>query len=144
MQKVVPFRREHLEWIAAAGNTQLGVFVLTPADMQALEAQNSWTLLISDGTPIGCGGTVEQWKGRHIGWAILRHDAGKHMKAITRVTRHVLELARGRIETTVRADFKNGHRWAKLLGFVVENPPGILKQYGPEGEAHVSYVMFME
>jgi len=143
MQQVVSFRRAHAEQILAAGDTQLGVLVMTPADMQILEVQNSWTLLVDD-LPVACGGTLEQWAGRHVGWAILRQDAGPHMKAITRITRRVLAMAKGRIEVTVRADFANGHRWAKLLGFTVENPPGILKHYGPEGEAHVSYVMFME
>ena len=39
---------------------------------------------------------------------------------------------------TVLKDFKQGHRWAKILGFELETPT--LRAYGPAGEDHAGYV----
>lgn len=143
MYTIVPFKTWHLDCVFEQGSTVAGPLVFSPADLEVLEAQDNWTILFDD-EPIFCGGVVQSWPGRYAAWALIRHDAAPHMRFITRRTRELLHWRKGRIEVTVREDFENGHRWVKLLGFKVENPPGILKHYGPEGEAHVSYVMFVE
>lgn len=99
----------------------------------------AYTLLV-DNLPVLCGGTIEQWPGRHTGWAFLNKTTGRHMLWTTRQAREVLGRVKGRIEMSVRADFAAGHHWARLLGFEVETPR--LKQYGPEGEDHVGYTRF--
>jgi hypothetical protein len=50
----------------------------------------------------------------------------------------MLAMVKGRLELTVRFDFDEGHRWAKMLGFKVETP--VMPFYGPEGEPHSMYV----
>lgn len=107
--------------------------------LEQLERQNSWTG-VEDGDPVVCAGTILQWPGRHTAWAYLNPATGPAMMRATReVGRKILNV-KGRIEFTVRCDFENGHRWAKLLGFEVETP--LLKAYGPDGEDHVGYVRF--
>jgi len=137
--KVVPFRRWHLSWLIDAGPPASGVQVQGLDMVRYLESQHSWTVL-HDGTPLLCGGLILQWPGRYTGWAYLNQLTAAHMVYVTRRTRRWLASVKGRIEITVRRDFPQGHRWAQLLGFVVENQPGILEAYGPEGEDHVAYV----
>ena len=107
--------------------------------MKNMELGNSWTLLAGE-LPIMCGGTLQQWPGRHTGWAFLNAHTGKHMLAATRCAHQVMNTAKGRIELTVRRDFAAGHRWARMLGFDIETY--VMKRYGPDGEDHTGYVRF--
>lgn len=131
--KVVPFRRWHAEWVG------WDAYALDSETLLAVEKlPTNWTIVL-DGDPIMCGGTLEQWPGRHIAWALFSKTAGRHMTYITRHTLDYLARAKGRIETVVRADYEKGHRWAALLGFERES---YLVAYGPAGEDHVGYVKF--
>jgi hypothetical protein len=100
---------------------------------------NIWTLTW-DEEPLLCGGTIEQWPGRHIAFAYLNKTTGSHMIFTTKEAVRLLNNAKGRLEFTVRKDFEKGHRWARLLGFTVETP--LMRAFGPEGEDHVGYVKF--
>ena len=141
MIELVPFIREHRASLESAGSGENSKFTLKPQLLQTMEAQNSWTIM-ADGFPVACGGTIEHWPGRHQAWAQVSRHAGPHMKAVTRLSRQVLSLATGRIEMTVRKDFKPGQQWARLLGFSIETP--LMPKYGPEGEDHVGYVLFQD
>ena len=134
----VPFKRRHLEWLAADGSSE-GMSVMSSDALKSMECKDSWTI-VADGSPVACGGTIEQWHGRHIAWAFLSEDSGPHMRYITRKSREIVAAPKGRVEMTVRCDFAAGHRWAPLLGFSVETP--MLAMYGPEGEDHTGYVRF--
>ena len=135
----VPFKAEHA---ASLEDLAEGVVAfLTPDAAALVVGGNSWTVLNGD-TVLACFGTLQLWPGRHMGWAGVSESAGPHMTYITRRARECARSVVGRVEFQVREDFENGNRWAKLLGFQIENPPGILKQYGPEGENHIAYVMF--
>jgi hypothetical protein len=133
---IVPFKRWHIKWLLEEG---VPGFDATTA--QALETADSWTVVV-DGNPVACGGTLEQWPGRHVAWMYLNSKTGPHMLKITRAVNLALSKVKGRIELTVVEDFAAGHRWAKMLGFSVENAPGVLKHFGPSGENHVAYVRF--
>jgi hypothetical protein len=132
---IVPFRRWHVDWL---GTDEPKMDADT---LQVLETQNSWTAVV-DGEPVACGGTIEQWKGRHNAWTYMSPRSSRHMMLITRAVLRNLETIKGRIELTVVRDFEQGHRWARMLGFSIENPPGILQAFGPLGEDHVGYVRF--
>lgn len=137
MIKIAPFRRWHLMWLM--DEEPVGGAVPFDVDVaMALEKHNSWTA-VDDGAPIACGGTLEQWRGRHQAWMYMTRGTAPHMLAITRAVKAKMAKAEGRVEMTVRADFEQGHRWAKMLGFQRE---AFYKQYGPEGEDHVGYVRF--
>ena len=110
-----------------------------PDTLMHLQHQNTWTLFY-DNLILGCAGTVKLWPGRYHGWTMMTEHTQGRMKKVTELTRHVLNGISGRIEMTVVLENELGHKWAKMLGFKVENPPGILQQYGPLGEDHIAYV----
>lgn len=137
---IVPFKRWHLAWLEAGGPAADSAGLLLGLDtLRYLEGTACWTAAV-DGHPVACGGFLEQWPGRALAWMYLNKDSGPHMRWLTREVERKLDEMHGRLEMTVRADFKAGHRWAKMLGFHIENPPGLMEAYGPEGEAHVAYV----
>jgi hypothetical protein len=156
MYSAVPFRRAHLAKIQEAGDAEGGFFATDIGTLMALEQMpNIWTIMWDD-VPLLCGGTVEQWPGRHLAWAYLNKTTGRHMIHTTKAAIQIINNAKGRVELTVRRDFAKGHRWARLIGFDVEELPGLmvervplsmpvpgtLKRYGPEGEDHIAYVKF--
>jgi hypothetical protein len=137
--KVVPFKRWHVGWLLEDGDAEQGAFQPGNDALVAIEKLGtSWTIVL-DGQPLLCSGTIEQWPGRHMAWAYLSRHTGRHMYYVTMRVIEYLARAQGRIETTVRADYEKGHRWAKMLGFT---PEAYMWGYGPDGEDHVSYVMF--
>lgn len=138
--KVIPFQTWHVDVLYRVGGfAEMGLPEFDPTLSKYLETENSWTLVGGD-VPLLCGGTMKQWPGRHTAWAYLNRHTGPQMIRTTRAAKWIIAQANGRIESTVRADFPEGHRWVKLLGFEVETP--ILKRYGPMGEDHVAYVRF--
>ncbi len=139
--QTVPFKRWHLAWVLAEGKAEGGQLPFDIETLMMLEKQNSWTIVV-DGEPMACGGTMEQWPGRHSGWTYLNKKTGRHMGSVTKRVRELLDQVKGRVEITVREDFKPGHTWARMLGFEIETP--VMKQFGPEGENHVGYVRFNE
>lgn len=140
---VVRFQRWHMARVMGGPTTEVGAMNLSDLEtLRALErSANTWTALVED-TPIACGGTVEYWPGRHQAWALLATEAKDSILGVTRAARAALRSVKGRVECTVRDDFPAGKGWAELLGFKVENKPGVLKGYGPQGEDHVAYVLF--
>lgn len=135
----VPFKRWHYEWLMAAHEKAEGGFgmVLSPPMLDVLEKANSWTGVV-DGDPVACGGTLEQWPGRHLAWAYIARGTLRLLPWITRHSKDYVSRPKGRVEMTVRKTFAAGHRWARELGFEVETP--LLRAYGPGGEDHVGYV----
>lgn len=139
-RRVVPFRRWHYDWLANHAPVEGAIGLQITDDILAgLEALNSWTGVV-DGDPLVCAGTMTEWPGRYTAWAYVRPGALPHMAWVTLETRRALDRLKGRVEMTVRKDFRAGQRWAESLGFVVETP--LLKSYGPLGEDHVGYVRF--
>lgn len=135
-RKIVPFKRWHHDWLGESAEPG-GFIKLSEMVRAQLETENSWTAVV-DGRVIGCAGTVQQWPGRHVAWAVFAPDAGEHMLWITRSAIEHLAKVKGRIELTVRTDFPIGMKWARLLGFRVETP--VLERFGPAGEDHIGYV----
>lgn len=134
----VPFKRWHYRWLMEQADKAEGGIAqaLTDDLLAVLERSDSRTCVV-DGDPVACGGVLKQWPGRYIAWAYVARGSLPHMPWITECVRRGLERTKGRIEITVRKDFRPGQRWARQLGFVVEAP--VLRAYGPEGEDHVGY-----
>lgn len=75
-----------------------------------------------------------------IAWALVGEDCRVHMVAATRAMRWIIDSSPApRIETTVRRDFKAGHRWLNMLGFNNETPEMGMKNYDEEGQTHDLY-----
>ena len=137
-RKIAKFEAWHVQLLLSDGVAE-NMPNFQPDILQFMERSNSFTLVVNN-MPVLCGGTFEQWPGRHVAWAYLNKTTGKHMLWTTRKARDILGAVKGRLEMTVRSDFAAGQRWAKMLGFEVETPR--LRQYGPEGEDHIGYVRF--
>jgi hypothetical protein len=133
-----PFRAWHVSLLEQSGPPRGGWLKHAPETLLALEKHNSWTVMGDMGEPIACGGFVQIWPGRHSAWIYLNELSAPHMLVVTRYALACLATVQGRLELTVRFDFDEGHRWAKMLGFKVETP--VMPFYGPEGEAHSMYV----
>ncbi len=136
--RVVPFRRWHYEWLSDSNPTADGGF-FTPVDsiLAQLEGANSWTG-VYEGSPVACGGTLQHWVGRHQAWMYMGKNTAPYMVLITKAVLAQLAKVEGRIELTVRSDFPQGQRWARMLGFEVESPR--LVKFGPQGEDHIGFV----
>jgi len=139
-RSVTPFKRWHLEWLLEEDQSAEGDVPKWPVELvyQMEKMSTSWTLH-ADGIPLGCGGFIPLWPGRHQAWMFVNKNAGPYMKWITKQVKDKIKQIDGRIEMTVRADFERGNKWAKILGFEVETQ--CLKHYGPYGEDHVGYVL---
>lgn len=106
---------------------------LTMKQLISLEfAPYAFTGLIDDRV-IFCAGVSEYWPGRGEGWALLTEESRHHMLVITRMIKRFLEICpTRRIEASVEVNFKEGHRWAKMLGFELE--ASRLRAYLPDGQ----------
>jgi hypothetical protein len=86
---------------------------------------------IYDDEVVFCGGLFPASLGRSVAWAFISESATPCMFGVTRETKKFLDSSKlRRIETTVRSDFEEGHRWANMLGF---NRECTMKSYGDDG-----------
>lgn len=85
---------------------------------------------IVDGKPVACAGILPVNERICSAWALLSKDACHHLLGITRqIVSRLDGLGFARVETTVRHGFKEGHRWARMLGFTNETPSGMRGVY---------------
>jgi hypothetical protein len=95
---------------------------------------NAYTMFV-DGNPVFAIGIVVLWDGVAEGWVMasqnvfeMRFLAAKTMKKLTDEMCKKNKIKR--LQTSVKADFKLGVRFATWLGLEIE---GIKKCYGPDG-----------
>lgn len=82
-------------------------------------------------------GLIKQWDNRAIAWALISAEAGPHFFLIHKAVRRALLFhSFRRVETAVKTDFQQGHRWAELLGFSNE---GTMSGYAPDGSDYDLY-----
>lgn len=139
--KIVPFRAEHLRQLQVQ-NAQLKSMSWMPADqaetIEQLGAIEAYTAIEGDRV-VGCAGVLELWKGRAAAWAFLAGDLGRKFVPFHRAVKRFLAVAEySRIEAEVALDFDEGHRWARILGFELENPR--MRKYFPDGSDAALYV----
>lgn len=134
---IVPYRKEHGDQIINEGlNYEL---LKIDASYEELRIDHSrpgmsFTLL-GDGEPIVCGGIIPLWNGVCEGWIIggkrifqAKIKAARLIKKRTDLL--CLNNNVSRLQTAVKAGFKEGYRFAKFLGLQDE---GLMKKYGPDG-----------
>lgn len=114
--KIVPYIPEHAVRIRLqAAQAEVAGMVGTGYADALSKAGEAYSVLNGEEV-IFCGGVANIWPGRSMLWSLLSETANKHMLFLTRGVRRFILLQSGRIETIVRADFQEGHRWAKLCG----------------------------
>ena len=134
---IVPYRQEHGDQIVKEGlNYEL---LKIDASYEELRLDHSrpgmsFTLL-GDGHPIVCGGIIPLWSGVCEGWVIggkrifqIKFKAARLIKKRTDLL--CLNNKIRRLQTSVKANFDRGLRFATWCGFEIE---GLKEKYGPDG-----------
>jgi hypothetical protein len=120
MIEVIKFKKEHLDAMILQEKQKGLEFLETTALFESLATEDSYTV-IEDKEVLCCAGVVAMNIGRGIAWAYLAEDLGSKMISVTRAVKRYLSIAQfHRIEMHVDCDFKEAHRWAKMLGFKLE------------------------
>ena len=82
---------------------------------------------------VACAGVQDFWPGVGEAWAIVADR--RYAKTIHKAARRFLDEQMGRayhrIQATVPADYAEGNRWLKHLGFGLE---ARLRAYSPDGQ----------
>lgn len=128
---VVPFQPAHLRALVLQ-NAQAWMQPMLDGDYgDALVRSGPCFTLEDEGEVIACSGVVNMWENRAQAWALISQGAGQHFVRIFRAMRSFLELQdTRRIEATVDANFEQGHRMIRMLGFRHE---GLMRSYLPDG-----------
>lgn len=120
MMTVVPYKAEHLLEMVLQPGQEYALPFVTPEHAKALEGEYAFTALV-DGRPIAVGGVKELWKNRALCWTFIDRNAGKHFAELHRTVKRLIDLVPyRRLEAETPCDFKQGHRWLKMLGFKLE------------------------
>lgn len=92
--------------------------VLTEEQIDSLEnSKHSYSAFLGEKL-LMCGGVSEYWNGRGEAWVVLDPEHKCHFASVLRCAKRFLEFCPvSRIEAAVDVDFKQGHRFVKVLGF---------------------------
>ena len=129
---ITKFEARHANYILSHGEIEK---YTKNFNTQTLESEDSWTGFYEN-EPIVCGGIYEMWESVAEVWIIMREGTNrKHKFFMLRNIKKYLEetIQRKnykRIQSTVRADFTEGKKFAEWFGMQSE---GLMKQYGPDG-----------
>lgn len=121
MLTFMPCKVEHLALIEPpAGQASVAHVFRAPQFAELIDnsvAVSAW----DDCRCLGAAGVVYTAPNKASAWSLLSPHTGRHMFAITRKVREVLDAHRHvRVEMVVDCDFPEGHRWARMLGFTLE------------------------
>lgn len=133
---IVPYKPDHLLALNLQPEQENVGAIIDQSYANSLDTEVSFTAIDGDKI-IACGGLVEMWENRGLAWMVLSDIAKNYMLQLTRAIMRYLRVAKyRRIETAVRSNFLEGHRWADLLGFKYE---GTMRGYGISGDDYDLY-----
>jgi len=128
---IIPFDPAHLKTLSLQEAQSWMGPKLKPEYGQALIKAGPCFTAIEGDEILGCAGVMNVWEGRDLAWALISGKAGRRFILIVRAIQRFLDLSQTiRIEATVDANFEEGHRLIKLLGFEYE---GYAAKYLPDG-----------
>ena len=131
---IISFTIDHLRQIEASQ--------LVGMDLSAYQHTKGPAMtLVKYGEIIGCGGVNELWGGVGEAWLILGDKAFDYPVTVLRQTVRNFRTMIGkfhRIQAHVLEGFDKGVQLVSALGFELE---GTLKQYGPNKENYLRYVI---
>lgn len=117
---IVPYEAEHLMKLKLQPEQRFCLGHITAAHAKALEGKYSFTALV-DGEPIAVGGITELWENRALCWTFIDGRAGEYFVQLHKIVRDLLDMVPyRRLEAETSCDFKQGHRWLRMLGFQLE------------------------
>ena len=118
-----PFKQAHLSLLTVQEAQRWTLSFMSPSILHALEGMWSNTVF-KHGRPICCGGVIVQRPYYGFLWSFVGSDVTPHdFFALHRLVKlFICDLPFDRLEMHVDVNFRNGHRWAKTLGFQCEAP----------------------
>lgn len=142
---VVPFIAAHLAGFKAQDNKGLvNKYMISEEYIQPIADYGPAYTGCIDGKPVIFAGMIQVHPHIGMAWAILSEDCKHHLVSATRAIDKFLDEHNHipRIETAVKRDFTEGHRWAKMLGFVNETPDTGMKNFSLDGETYDLYARY--
>lgn len=137
--KVIPFIPAHLKDIKPHRHMQFIEAYLDSEEYANLLMSGDACTATVDGRVIACAGLISVGTSRLVAWALMTDETAKYMLPITREVNKAIDGRKEkRIETPVKHDFEQGHRWMRLLGFENETPNG-MRCWGDDGETYDLY-----
>lgn len=141
---VVPFIPAHLDGFEPQ-DAQMSVMRLFDREdyvEQLALAGQTWTG-IQDGKVMVIAGIVMIYEHIATAWAIFGKGSNRNMLRALRAMRLQLDECKAkRIETHILRDFKEGHRFANMLGFTNETPETGMINFGLDGETYDLYARY--
>ena len=138
MVEVIKFKADHVWFLKFQDHDNLELGSVDRSFYKQAEVlKHSYTIVVN-GVISACVGIVDYWNNRGEVWALIDRRSGKSFLSIVRVMIKLLNsMSHSRIEATVIANFKQGHRLVKLLGFEIE--ANCMKKYGVTGLDYALY-----
>ena len=134
MMDFVPMKAEHILTMGQLVSVQQEMTAEVAVTLEEMGGVSA----IDNGRALAIAGIMPKWEGVGMAWAWMSRDWLRHAREITDEVIRGLEVSEyPRIEMAVRAEFDRGHRWAKRLGFEMENP--CVKRWGPDGKDYALY-----
>ena len=133
---LVELKERHLRGLRVQGAQKEYEYMLEQSDAVAVYMHGPGWSAVSDGRVIGCAGVALQWFGRAVVWSFIderitpREFIRCHHLTKAKIAQLQLSPRYKRLEMDVDQDFRNGHRWARALGFRDEGP---MEAYSPTG-----------
>ena len=143
MIKIIPFKKEHAEFIAQSKMNRplMNVKERFWKSLKELETKDtSWTAIDEYQNIIAAGGMVEIWDQVYEGWVMATANIEKHKIVIPKHIKKIFDEVMPRynvqrLQTSVEENYAVGHRFAQWLGLKQE---GLMKKY-INGQNHYRY-----
>lgn len=138
---IIPFEPEHLKTLKLQEAQKDSEKFIHEGDYGATlkGAGPAWSVFDEESvTCLMSGGFCDVGFGRAVVWLLVSEAAGKHFTRVLRFARRMMQDAGfRRIEAVVDGNFEQGHRLAKMMGFICETPDGMKQYYADGRSAHL-------
>jgi len=148
MISIQPFKADHAEFILSQQLNFNELYLKPEHRKYALYLQQmgmSFTAFAQN-KPIAAGGIYLLWENVAEGWVMATNEVwnyklgmARHFKKKTDVLIETNKIKR--LQTSVKADFWHGQKFAKWMGFEKE---GLMKHYGPDGSDYIRYARIIK
>jgi len=118
---VIPFSLHHLDGFELQDRQEFMTTLIADKEYREGLAETEAYSVLCDGVCVMMAGLYNAGGGRALVWCMLSKYATRQMFGLSKTIRTFLELSKyQRIEATIETNFKEGHRWAELLGMIKE------------------------
>jgi len=115
MITILPFAKSHLDWLEPQPGQRVELLARGYCPMRG---GWSFTAIDEECRVLMCAGAMPCEDGHWWAWALLSVHARRRMLALSRAVLGIMpHTPAEKIKTTVRWGFKEGHKWAVMLGF---------------------------